>query len=385
MQHVPLAEVEAAIATHAKHGQRHRRLPPPLVVYYVIALSLYRPYATREVLRCLLDGLRTLADAHAQPPCPVATKGPISRARTRLGAEVLATLCDRVLRPLAPPRLAGAWFHGYRVVAVDGTTLAVPDAAANREAFGCHGPGAFPLVRLAALVEVGTHAILRAAVDGDATHELVLAEQLTPALTPEMLLLEDRGFVGYGWWRQVRATGAQVLCRVRSNFPLPCRQVLPDGTFMSELRPPRGTEGPVLPVRVIDYAMPGVPGAEVRYRICTSLLDPTAGPADELAALYHERWEIETTYGEQKSRLLGGALAVLRSKTPALVRQELYGLLLAHYVVRAVAVDAASLAGEDPDRISFVHTVCVLRRHLPRLAGVFSPSAPPALVSRGPG
>jgi len=259
----------------------------------------------------------------------------------------------------------------------DGTSLALQCTAENVEEFGLpnskEGEGAFPLLRLVGLLEAGTHAIVRAAFGEWARAEVSLAAELLETLQPGMLVVEDRGFVGYAWWQQVRATGAEVLCRVRTNMRFPSRERLPDGSFLSVLPPPKGDPGAPVPVRVIEYALHGVPGAEPLYRIVTSLLDPEAAPAPELAALYHERWEGETLFDEFKTHLRGGSRVLLRAKTPDLVRQEVYGLLLAHYCVRSVMHEAAQAAGEDPDRIPFLHTVRVLRRRLPQAAGAFPP------------
>jgi len=381
-RHIPLSTVTAVLAEHGKAGERDRLLPVPFLVYLIVALSLYMPYALREVLRCVIAGLRALDPAGA-PRLAVATKGAISRARTRLGWEALAALYARVAQPLATPRTRGAWYRGWRLVAVDGSCLAVPHTEENAAAFGLHaskeGESAFPLVRLAMLVEVGTHAVLRAAVAGYATAELALAEQLLAGLGPGMLVVEDRGFVGYDWWRRVRATGADALCRVRANMRFPVQRRLVDGSYVSVLRPPVGVAGEAIPVRVIEYTLRGVPGADPLYRLVTSVLDADAAPARELAALYHERWEAESTLDEFKTHLRGGAHVVLRSKTPELVRQEVYGLLLAHYVVRAVMHDAALRVEEDPDRLSFLHTVRVLRRTLPQAAD-FPPTAVDTVV-----
>lgn len=384
-KHVPLSMVEQAILQHDKQSQRERLLPAPLVVYFVIALALFQPYPLREVLRCVLDGLRTLDRGLKHLTLTIAAKGSISHARTRLAVEVMATLTQQLLGPITTPNTRGAWYHGLRLTALDGTCFAVPDTAANREAFGLHGANAFPLVRLAAVIEIGTHVILRAAFDASQVAEITLAERLLPAFGPGMLVLEDRGFVGYAWWRQVRATGADVLCRVRSNMDFPCLQPLPDGSFLSVLRPPKDVDGPLIPVRIIEYTLQGVPNADPCYRLCTSLADWDTMPADELAALYHERWEAESVFDECKTHLRGGAHVVLRSKTPTLVRQELYGFLLAHFVVRAVLHDAALQEDEDPDRLSFTHAVRVLRRRLPQVAGLFSPSGAARLVPAGAG
>ena len=363
--HVPLAQVMAVLDKLDKAGERDRLLPAPFLVYLVIALSLYMPYPLREVLRCVLDGLRHLHAAHV-PGGAIATKGAISRGRSRLGSKVMAELFAAIARPLATPKTRGAWYQHWRLVGLDGTTMSLDATEANEAAFGAQasraGAGAFPLLRLAALVEVGTHAVLKAEFDACAIGELTLAERLLPGLTADMLVLEDRGFLGYTWFQQVRATGAHVICRQQVKMHFPVQRRLPDGSFLSVLRPPVGHAGDPIPVRVIEYTLHGVPGADPVYRLVTSLLNPAVAPAGEVAALYHERWEGEGTFDEFQTHIRGGADMRLRSKTPDLVRQEVYGLLLAHYVVRAVMHDAACQVEEDPDRLSFVHTVRVLRR-----------------------
>jgi hypothetical protein len=384
-KHIPLSTVNAVLAEHGKESRRDRLLPAPFLVYLIIALSLYMPNALREVLRCVIEGLRTLGYRKGLS-LAVATKGAISRARTRLGWEVLEALYAQVAGPLATRQTRGAWYKRWRLVALDGTSLALPYTAKNEAAFGSHaskeGEGAFPLLMLVALVEVGTHAVLRMAFDACAVAEIVLAERLLPAMDAEMLVIEDRGFVGYGWWRQVRGTGAEVLCRLRKNMHFPVQQRLADGSYLSVLRPPGDVTGDPIVVRVIAYTLHGVPGADPVYRLVTSILDPEVAPARELAALYHERWEAESAFDEFKTHVRGGAHVLLRSKTPDLVRQEVYGLLLAHLVVRTVMHDAALQVDEDPDRLSFIHTVRVLRRKLPEAAN-FSPSAVETLVPAG--
>jgi IS4 transposase len=205
-----------------------------------------------------------------------------------------------------------------------------------------------------------------------ATGETTLAEGVLRSLRAGMLCLADRLFYGYALWTRAAATGADLLWRIKKNTRLPCEQRLPDGSYLSRIYPTtkdqrHGRQG--VRVRVVEYQLEGMPGAEPRYRLLTTLLDPAAAPAAELAGLYQERWEIETALDELKTHLRGARI-VLRSKTPALVKQEFYGLLLAHFAVRGLMHEAALQAGEDPDRLSFLHAVRVVRRQMARFAAI---------------
>jgi hypothetical protein len=323
----------------------------------------------REVLRCLLEGIQWLLNPTAR--IKVTGKSGISQARTRLGEEPLRQLHDQTVRPIAVEATKGAWYRGWRVVSLDGSTLEVADEDANQEAFGRpvapRGKSAFPQIRFVSLVENGTHVLFGTQLGPYGTAELVLAKGVLPWLGQGMLCLADRYFFGFEFWRQAGATGADLLWRVRNNLRLVCERRLADGSYLSRIYPSpadrrRHTRGVV--VRVIEYRLEGVAGAEAIYRLATTVLDPEKAPASELAALYHERWEIETALDELKTHLRGARI-VLRSKTPALVRQEFYGLLLAHFAIRGLMHEAALQADEDPDRLSFVHTVRVIRRKLP--------------------
>ena len=380
---IPLSTVATVLAAQGKQSERERALPAQFPVYPIVALSLYMPYSLREVLRCVLEGLRRL-----EGNVTMATKGAISRARTRLGWQAMAEIFAQVARPIATAETRGAWYRGWRLMILEGTSVALQHTPENAAEFGLpdskHGEGAFPLLRLVGLVEAGPRAVVAASFGAWTTHEMTLAEAVVSGLQPGMLLIEDRGFVGYGWWQHVRATSADILCRVRKNMVFPCQKRLGDGSFVSVLRPAKGEPGDAIPVRVIEYTLAGVPNAAELYRVITSILDPQQAPAPELAALYHERWETEILFDEFKTHLRGGSRVLLRSKTPELVRQEVYGLLPAHFVVRTVLHDAAQQAQEDPDRLSFLHTVRVLRRRLPQAAEAFPPAASAALVSVNP-
>ena len=237
------------------------------------------------------------------------------------------------------------------------------------------GTSAYPQVRLVSLVESGTHVLFGTALGPYREGETTLAHRVVPALRPGMLCVADRQFFGWALWTAAQATGAALLWRIKRNARLPCEARLPDGsslstTYRSERDRRHQTNG--TRVRVIDYRLDGVKEADPLYRLVTTLLDPVAAPAPELAALYHERWEIETALDELKTHLRGAKI-VLRSKTPDLVRQECYGLLLAHFALRGLMHEAALKVEVDPDRLSFLHAVRVLRRKLP-LALAIPPS-----------
>jgi hypothetical protein len=353
-----------------------------VVVYYVIALALYMQSSYREVLRCLLEGVQWLLGPGAT--VRVAGNSGISQARTRVGWQPLQQLHDAIVQPIAVPDTKGAWYRTWRLVSLDGSTLDVADQAGNAKAFGrpaaSRGTSAFPQLRFVALVENGTHVLFGTQVAGIATGETTLAGRVVPWLRAGMLCLADRLFYGYALWTRAAATGADLLWRVKKNTRLPCEQRLPDGSYLSRIYPTakaqrHGRQGVV--VRVIEYTLDGVPGAEPIYRLLTTILNPAAAPAAELAALYHERWEIETALDELKTHLRGARI-VLRSKTPDLVKQEFYGLLLAHFAVRGLMHEAALQAQEDPDRLSFLHAVRVIRRRIARFASI-PPSGPESL------
>ncbi len=373
----PLDRVQRVLAETGKESERERDLPAHVMVYYVVALALYTGSSTREVLRCLLEGLRWLWGAEA---VKVAGRSGISQARTRLGEAPLRRLHDQVVRPIATRATKGAWYRAWQLVSLDGSCLDVADTAANGAAFGrpgaSRGASAFPQLRFVALVENGTHVLFGARPGGFGEGETTLAHAALPALRPGMLCLADRQFFGHALWREAAATGADLLWRVKRNVRLPREAVLGDGSYLTTIYPSekdrrRRAEG--VRVRAVEYRLEGVAEAEPLYRLVTTILDPARAPAADLAALYHERWEIEGALAELKTHLRG-AQAVLRSKTPELVRQEFWGLLLAHFAVRGLMHEAALRADEDPDRLSFLHAVRVVRRKLPLFAAL-PPSA----------
>lgn len=374
----PLDKVKAVLAATGKASQRQRDLPAHVVVYYVMALALYMQVSYREVLRCLLEGIKWLLG----PAGEVKVAGPsgISQARTRLGWEPLRQLHDELVRPLAVRETQGAWYRRWRLVSLDGGALDVADTADNERAFGrpaaSRGASAYPQLRLVSLVENGTHVLFGTQCGAYGESEVSLAHKIVASLEPTMLCLADRNFFSFELWSKAQTPGADLLWRVKKNLRLACEKRLPDGSYLSTLyrsEKDRRQRRNGMVVRVMEYRLEGVAGAEPLYRLLTTILDPEQAPAEELAALYHERWEIETALDELKTHLRGSKV-VLRSKTPDLVRQEFYGLLMTHFAVRGLMHEAALKADEDPDRLSFVHAVRVVRRKLPQFV-VTPPSA----------
>jgi len=384
----PVEKIREVLEQTNRASVRERDLPAQVVVYYVIALALYMRSSYREVLHCLLEGVQWLLAPSAQ--VKVAGKSGISQARSRLGAEPLKKLYAAVAAPIAGKRTKGAWYRQWRLVSLDGSTLAVADTADNDKAFGrpgsSRGSSAFPKIRFVALRENGTHVLWGAHMDRYATDELTLAEKVIPSLRQGMLCMADRFFPRYKLWRTAAKTGADLLWRTRQKARLDVEKRLPDGSYLSRIyasTKDRRKKRNGIVVRVLDYHLKNVADAEPIYRRITTILEHVPAPAKELAALYHERWEIETTLDELKTHLRGAQI-VLRSKTPELVRQEFFGLLLAHFAIRGLMHEAALKADEDPDRLSFVHSVHVVQRRMARY-GSISPSAEKSLSPSDPG
>jgi len=372
----PLMKVKEVLGRTGRASQRERDLPAHVMVYYVIALALYMGSSCREVLRCLLSGLQWLRGSVQR--ARVVGKSGISQARSRLGDAPVKALHDELVKPIATAETKGAWYGGWRLVSLDGSTMDVADTARNNEAFGrpgaSRGKSAYPQIRFVSLVESGTRVLFGTQVAGYHTGEITLAKQVISHLKPRTLCLADGNFFGFALWEQARATVAALLWRVKKNVVMPPHKRFKDGSFLSKVYPSiqarrNGTYGVI--VRVIEYMLEGVEDAEPLYRVITTILDPEQAPAAELAALYIERWEIETALDELKTHLRGSHV-VPRSKTPELVRQEFYGFLMAHFAIRGLMREAALKQRIDPDKNSFIHSVRVLRRKLPQFV-VISP------------
>lgn len=367
----PRQLVDEVIEETGRRERRTRLLPAHLTVYYVLAMTLFSSSGYEEVMRSLTEGLTWSSDGEDSYELP--SQVAITKARARLGPEPLALLFERACVPLATPATRGAFYRRWRLVSMDGTTVDVADTPANAEVFGRAGTGrgdgsAFPQVRIVALAECGTHAVFAARMDSYVVGEVTLAKQVVSALQPEMLCLADRGFTAHPLFSAAAASGADLLWRAKGNAVLPVLQRLPDGSFISELvaTPDKRSRTDVLTVRVIEYTVDdqGRPGASgTTYRLVTTILDPADAPADELAALYAERWEIESLFDELKTHQRGPRV-ILRSRTPEGVYQEAWGFLCVHYALRALIHAAADHGDLDPDRISFTKAMHAARRSI---------------------
>jgi len=380
--------VDEVIEGAGRTQQRHRSLPARVMAYFAIGMGLYSEGSYEDVLAQMTDGLSWASGWAQEYPLP--SKSAIFQARQRLGSQPLVDLFDRVAQPLGGPDTPGVWVAGRRLVAVDGTCLDVADTPANDEHFGRAGvnkgeKAAFPMARVLAIAECGTHAIFAARVGTYAQSEATLAAELLPAaLKPGMLLTADRGFFSYALWRTATATGADLLWRIRTDKAGPKPEHLedlPDGTWLAHLRrttPASARNAEPMLVRVIDYTVDDGrlrDGEVPTYRLFTTLTNPEQAPATELAAAYSQRWEIENAFDELKTHQRGPRV-VLRSKSPDLVLQEIWGHLCCHYAIRSLMSEAAEHSGHDPDRVSFTAALRIVRQTVSQ-QGSFPPQHSP--------
>lgn len=374
----PADVVDEVIARAGRTQLRRRSLPARVMAYFSIGMALFSEGSYEDVYAHLTDGL-AWSSGWSQRLLSPPSKSAIFQARARLGFEPLALLFARVARPLADT--LGSWLAGRRLMAIDGTCLDVADTAENAGFFARPGvsegeQAAFPQARLVALAECGTHAIIDAAIGSYATSEIELSRELVTRLAPGMLVLADRGFYGFRLWQQAESSGADLLWRAKTNLRPRHLRTLTDGSWLGEIRPTSGTGRSTtapLRVRVIDYTVEDGREHPEAYRLLTTILDPAEATAADLASAYAERWEIESAFDELKTHQRGPRI-VLRSKSPALVLQEIWGHLCCHYAIRTLMHEAATHAGHDPDRVSFVAASRIARRSAAQ--GDFPPSQP---------
>lgn len=361
----PAELVDRVIDQYWRREQRTRALPTRLVFYFLLVLCLFPHESYRSTLKILMGAFGRRPEELRVP-----TNGAIVNARRRLGAEPVETIVRAVIQPVADSQTTGAWYRNWRLAAFDGTTFTVPDSEENDREFGRprsgrgEGKTAYPQVQAACLIELGTHAVFDARLDEYAAAETMLTEEMFSALQPGMLVLADRHLYSFHRWRRAAATGADLLWRVSSNLTLRPVQHLPDGSYIAEVIPPAKSGMASFRVRVIEYKLTDVPdGKDELYRLVTTILDHEQAPAKELAALYHERWDVEGFFKQIKSVQLNDS-RILRSKSPDGVRQEFWAHLAVHYATTRIIVDAAKHADLDPDRISHKNAVRIIRSRI---------------------
>ena len=391
---VPRDVVDVAVAAHGAGAKRSGgTLPPHVVAYLTMGLCLFADDDYEEVATKVTGSLSRFGcwDAAWQVP----SSSGISQARKRLGQAVMAEVFEGVAQPVATADTRGAWLRRWRLLAIDGFDVDLPDSHANVEAFGYAGSGdnrsAYPKARVVALAECGTHAFVAAEVDAWSTGEKTLAMWLYPRLRSDELLTADRGFYSFEAWSAAVRSGAALLWRAPTQLRLPVISVLGDGTYTSVLINPTirgGRRDRIIAaagagveldpeqahlVRVIEYDVPDRAGNGTGELIAliTTIIDPGDARADELAAAYHQRWEQETANDQLKTHLRGPG-RVLRSRLPELAYQEIWAWLTVHYALAALITQAAEATDIDPDRISFTRALRLVRRTATGTAG-FSP------------
>jgi hypothetical protein len=397
--------VDAAIAVTGRQAQRSDgKLPPHVMVYFVMALALFAEEDYEEVATLLTEALASWGCWDSGWKVP--TSGGLAQARQRLGSAPLRELFAQVAVPVAEELTRGAFLGAWRLMAIDGFEWDAPDTNDNPEVFGYAGSGpnrsAFPKVRVVTLSECGSHAVVDAEMGGIAgkgSGEQALARRLYRRLEPDWLLIADRNFYNWADWCAAADTGAALLWRVKADLRLPVLALLPDGSCRSVLIDPkirgRARAGLVEAaragqdldpaqaryVRVVEYQVPDREGDGKGELIAliTTITDVAAAPAPALAEAYHQRWEHETGNNQLKTHLRGPG-RVLRSKSADMVRQEIYGYLLTHHAISALVCRAATEADIDPDRVKFKRTVRIIRRRVTDPA--FSPEQRTRLLAR---
>ena len=362
----PAEVVDAVVAACGRTEQRRRSLPARSMVYFAMGMALHSEGSYEDVLALICDGL---AWAHrGDGSGKLANKAAISHARVRLGPEPMALLFERVAKPMGAKDTPRGWLAGRRLVAIDGACLDLPDTPANDSHFGRPGvnkgeESAFPQARVVALAECGTHAMFEAVTGPYTTSEGALSAELLERLAPGMLCLADRGFYSFNAWETACSSGADLLWRVKDNLILEPAGDLPDGSFLADVFDSTTDRVPDhrVRVRVIGYTIEDGRDPTGPYRLITTLLDHAKAPAAQLAASYAQRWKIQSAFDELKTHQRG-TRAVLRSKSPELVTQEIWGHLCCHYAIRALMFDAAGHAGHD--QVSFVAALRISRRSI---------------------
>jgi hypothetical protein len=367
----PIAKVRQTLEKHGVQSQRKRGLPHEVLVYFVMMMVLYGTVAYEDVLRLVVEGLRNiLGDDELEKA--VVTKGAISQARTAVGEAPLRELYEEQVRPHGPKDMPGVMFHGHRVMALDGSSMTMPDEKSNADFYGYHtsgyGQSVFPLMRFVGMAECGTHTICFAKLGAFKEGEITIAGDVIDQADSSMVVTADRGFCGYEFWKRSVSTGAKLVYRTKKDVSLPCLERLSDGSYLSEISANKKSgKKEKIKVRVIEYTLDDIDNKESSYRLMTNWMGEGAPSAAELVALYHRRWTIEQSLDELKTHLADRRV-ILRSKRPELVAQEFYALLLTHAAIRQLMTEAADRTTQQSAvDLSFIHAVRVLQRRMPQV------------------
>ncbi len=371
----PVKEIARILEECGCGTKRERNLPSEYVVFFVMMLSLFRNCNHREVYRCVAEAIYMLRNIK-KAKIVIPTASALSQARSKLGDIPFQKLFHSCVKPVATLEDRSSYFKRWRVVAIDGSTLHVEDTPKNRTEFGSptnqHGAASNPQLRFVSLLETGTRLFFATAIGGYRSGESTLAHSLVGFLKPDMLCLADRNFYSFELFKAVDETGGALVWRLQKGLTLIPERRLQDGSYLTTIFSSKDLEkiNP-LPARIVQYKVTG--GSTEKIFLITNILDPNQASAQELGNLYHHRWEHEIALNELKTHLNAKAFA-LRSKTPKLARQELWGILMTHYVIRKTMYDAAVESGLDPDRLCFTHSVRVIQRALVKATSDFSPS-----------
>jgi hypothetical protein len=369
----PMAEFDRILEKFGRATIRVRDLPNECIVYFVMMLALFRDCSHREVYRCVASAMAALLD---KKEVAIPSAAALSKARDRVKDEPVKELFHRQAVPCGKPEQPGVWFRQWRKMVFDGCLLNTDDTAENRKFFGSatnqHKKAAgWPQLRFVGLMEAGTHVFIGAEAGGYHEGEITLAEKLVPLVKPEMICLADRNFFSFALFKGISDRGAALLIRIQRGMTFVSKEKLSDGSHIVTIYDSEDRKKESgLDARLIQYQVNGSSSKDSIY-VVTNILSPEEASAQELAELYHERWEYENTLDELKTHLNAKAIT-LRSKKPELVLQEFWGMLMAHYVVRRTMSEAAIGARIDADRLSFTHTVKVISRALIK-AGDFPP------------
>jgi hypothetical protein len=365
--------IRQALTATGRVSTRSCVLTYEVILWVVLAMGLLTDLPIRQVFK----HARRLRVGEESPG-----RSNLCMARQRLGVAPVRHLFSLVVRPLARPETPGAFYHGLRLMGIDGTLFDVFDSPANASAFGRptagpRGDGAFPQVKKLSLVELGTHAEIAFVVKHCHCGERAMVEGLLRHLTPEMLLLLDQGFYSYALWKRLELTGVKLLARVVKSMILRPIRTLNDGSYLAKVYKSdydRRKDRDGIMVRVIRYTLddPERVGHGEEHVLMTNLFDEELHDAKELIILYHERWEEELTFDEQKTHhdpRRATKPAQLRSETPTGVIQEIHALSLGHFVIRSLMFEAAATVDLDPDRLSFTGCFQILKCRLPECHG----------------